>query len=97
MKWVRLLSNTAATEHIYQGDYRWDDCCVLFLLDIREAYRAGRRIIIRGMLTEFYPYQVLDIFVLFEMEVFQNGGYLADAMGLGKVIRQALIELRIDG
>ena len=41
----------------------------------------------RGMgEKKLYPYQVFGIFVMFEMEVFQNGGYLADDMGLGKVI-----------
>ena len=37
------------------------------------------------MLT-FYHYQAFGIFVLFEMEIFQYGGYLADDIGLGKVI-----------
>lgn len=30
-------------------------------------------------------YQAYGVFVVFEMELFQNGGYNADDMGLGKV------------
>ena len=40
---------------------------------------------IPGIKTALLPYQLLGLFVLFEMENFHQGGYLADDMGLGKV------------
>jgi SNF2 family DNA or RNA helicase len=55
-------------------------------LDPQTDCSTDVKIGIQGMQVGFYPYQIFGIFVLFEMEVFQNGGYLADDMGLGKVI-----------
>jgi SNF2 family DNA or RNA helicase len=39
-----------------------------------------------GCAAEFYLYQAFGIYVMLEMEIFQNGGYNADDMGLGKTI-----------
>ena len=75
----------AATEHLNQADHGWEDCCRFFLLDPEKNKNSDIRTKIHGMSTGFYPFQVFGIFVMFEMEMWQGGGYLADDMGLGKV------------
>ena len=74
------------TEHIFANDGRWEDACALFLIeDTEKAKMPDFKVKIPGIATTLKPYQLLGLFVLFEMENFHQGGYLADEMGLGKV------------
>ena len=67
-------------------DGRYADYVTLFYPNDR-SNGLPDKVRIQGLNVDLYPYQVFGIFILFEMEIFQNGGYLADEMGLGKVIR----------
>jgi hypothetical protein len=46
---------------------------------------SDERIHISGLLTPLYLYQVFEVFVMFEMKLFQEEGYNADDMRLEKV------------
>ncbi len=81
---------SGAPEHLFRDDGRWDDLCELFLLDTVRDRGTGRRVKIDGMKTNFYPFQIFGVFVICEMELFQNGGYLADDPGLGKILPTAI-------
>lgn len=72
-----------ATEHLHERG-RWERCCSLFLHDPLKT-TPKERIRIPGMKTPLFLYQAFGIFVMFEMEMYQKGGYNADDMGLGKV------------
>jgi len=72
-----------ATEHLHEQG-RWDKCARLFFHNPGNI-GASERIHIPGLRTPLYLYQAFGVFVMFEMELFQGGGYNADDMGLGKV------------
>ncbi len=82
---------SGATEHLYRNDRRWDDTCELFLLDTVQDRQTDRKVQIYGMNIALYPFQIFGVFVITEFEIFQNGGYLADDPGLGKVISPTAI------
>ncbi len=86
---TKLANNypTAITEHLYQQDERWEDCARLFCFDPNTHLQPNEIIRLFGSSLDLKPCQIFRVFVCFEMEVFQNGGYLADTMGLGKVIK----------
>lgn len=73
------------TEHLNAGDNRWEDCCRFFCRNPAQDDHEDVRIPIAGFKLVLPPFQAFGLFVILEMEFFQNGGYLADGMGLGKV------------
>ena len=77
------LIDPKLTEHLHETS-RWKDCARLFLHD-PNCTDVNSKIRIKGCTVDFYLYQAFGIFVMFEMEMFQGGGYNADDMGLGKV------------
>lgn len=72
-----------ATEHLHERG-RWERCCKLFLHDPLKT-TPNERITIPGLRTPLFLYQAFGVFVMLEMEAYQDGGYNADDMGLGKV------------
>ena len=71
------------TEYLHESG-QWFDCARLFLHDPNK-YTSESRIKIKSCNVDFYLYQAFGIFVMFEIEKFQGGGYNANNMGLGKV------------
>ena len=43
------------------------------------------KIKIHGMTIGFIPFQIFGVFISFEMEIFQNGGYFADGVKFEKI------------
>ncbi len=72
-----------ATEHLHESG-RWDRCAQLFFHNSGNI-GPDERIHISGLLTPLYLYQAFEVFVMFEMKLFQDRGYNVNDMRLGKV------------
>lgn len=73
----KVFFDQSVTEQL--DDDRWQDFCRFILLDVNDK-SANRRLKIRGCNAELYMYQAYGVSVMFEMEMFQNGGYNANDM-----------------
>ncbi len=90
-----------ATEHLHKSG-RWNRCAQLFFHN-SDNIDFDERIHISGLLTPLYLYQVFEVFMMFEMKLFQDKDYNADNMRLEKVhctsnswIFWAILNLMID-
>ena len=82
----RLLDAGARmTDHL-RDPGRWDHYCRYHNLDPNQ-HSPAIPVRVKGIRPAYHPYQAFGKHVMWEMEMFQNGGYLADDMGLGKVGR----------
>ena len=73
------------TEHLHEKG-RWKRCARLFFHNPGNVH-ADQRICIPGLQTPLYLYQAFEVFIMFEMKMFQREGYNADEMGLEKTIQ----------
>lgn len=76
------MPHTVTVHHHEEG--RWEVCARLFCHDPKQT-GITETIGIRGLKTRLYLYQAFGVFVMFEMEMFQGGGWNADDIWLGKV------------
>ncbi len=72
-----------ATEHLHESGC-WDRCAQLFFHNLSNI-DSDERIHISGLLTPLYLYQVFEVFMMFEMKLFQDKGYNVNNMKLEKV------------
>jgi len=72
-----------ATEHLHESGH-WDRCAQLFFHNL-DNIGSDERIHISGLLTSLYLYQVFEVFMMFEMKLFQGRGYNVNNMRLEKV------------
>jgi hypothetical protein len=77
------LVNSIVTEHLHDKD-RWKNCARLFCHDHKNI-NFKSRIRIKDCFVDFYLYQVFEIFVMFEMKMFQHEDYNANDMSLKKI------------
>ena len=72
------------TEHLHKKEC-WKRCARLFFHDSDNVY-ADQRICISDLQTSLYLYQIFEVFVMFEMKMFQREDYNADEIRLEKTI-----------
>jgi hypothetical protein len=77
------LVNSIVTKHLHDKN-RWKNCARFFCHDLANI-NSKSRIRIKDCSTDFYLYQVFEIFVMFEMKMFQNEEYNANDMNLKKI------------
>ena len=65
------LIDSKLIKHLHEAS-RWKDCARLFLHDPNRTW-VNSKIRIKGCAVEFYLYQAFEIFMMFEMEMFQGG------------------------
>jgi hypothetical protein len=86
------LVNSIMTKHLHDKN-KWKNCTRLFCHD-HQNINFKSRIRIKDCFVDFYLYQVFEIFVMFEMKMFQHEDYNANDMNLRKIrIRQLLFDI----
>jgi hypothetical protein len=77
------LVNSIVTKHLHDKN-KWENYARFFCHDFVNI-NFKSRIRIKDCSTDFYLYQVFEIFVMFEMKMFQNEEYNANDMSLKKI------------
>ena len=73
------------TEYLHEKEH-WKRCARLFFHNSDNVY-ADQRICISDLQISLYLYQVFEVFIMFEMKMFQREDYNADEMRLEKTIQ----------
>jgi hypothetical protein len=80
------------TKHLHDKN-KWKNYARLFYHD-HQNINFKSRIQIKDCFVDFYLYQVFEIFVMFEMKMFQHEDYNANDMNLRKIrILQLLFDI----
>jgi hypothetical protein len=77
------LVNSIVTKHLHDKN-KWENYTRFFCHDFANI-NFKSRIQIKDCSTDFYLYQVFEIFVMFEIKMFQNEEYNANDMNLRKI------------
>ena len=72
------------TEHLHKKEH-WKRCARLFFYNSDNVY-ADQRICISDLQTSLYLYQIFEVFVIFEIKMFQREDYNVDKIRLEKTI-----------